>query len=54
MQSSLLVTNRILFAAFQRSLATAILALINMVGVGIGFLFSSFFVDESYSANSKG
>lgn len=34
-------------------MATAILALINTIGVGIGFLFPSFFVDDTYSDNTR-
>lgn len=34
-------------------MATAILALINVIGVGIGFLFPSFVVESSYSPNTR-
>ncbi|KAL4450799.1 hypothetical protein ABPG74_011641 [Tetrahymena malaccensis] len=41
------------FKPKERPIATAILALINTIGVGIGFLFPSFFVDDSYSNQTR-
>ncbi|EAS01074.2 MFS transporter (macronuclear) [Tetrahymena thermophila SB210] len=41
------------FKPKERPIATAILALINTIGVGIGFLFPSFFVDDSYSDQTR-
>ncbi|EAR83954.2 MFS transporter (macronuclear) [Tetrahymena thermophila SB210] len=41
------------FKPQQRQIATAILSLINVIGVGIGFLFPSFVVSASYSDNTR-
>ncbi|KAL4430218.1 hypothetical protein ABPG74_014777 [Tetrahymena malaccensis] len=41
------------FKPKQRQMATAILSLINIIGVGIGFLFPSFIVSSTYSADTR-
>ncbi|EWS72426.1 MFS transporter (macronuclear) [Tetrahymena thermophila SB210] len=41
------------FKPYQRQLATSILCLVSVIGVGIGFLFSSFIVNPSYTDDTK-
>ncbi|KAL4469351.1 hypothetical protein ABPG72_005987 [Tetrahymena utriculariae] len=53
MNQYIIFMNLHIFQIKKRQMSTSILSLINVIGVGIGFLFPSFVVSATYSENTK-